>query len=100
MPIVADLMITVRNNCGIPENQFLHTATGAPNEIYVVYPHEGKLYLGRGGVFSYYEFLDTERLTDEIGQERVIGGEPELPVWEQDLIHEEKSEFPGAPKSY
>lgn len=100
MPIVADLMITARNNCNIPEGQYLHTASGAPNEIYVIYPYDGKLYLGRGGVFSYYEFLDTERLTDEIWQERVINTKPELPKWEADLIHDGKGEVTGNKPQY
>lgn len=100
MPIVGDLMTTVRNNCGIPEGQYLHAASGAPNEIYVIYPHDGQLYMGRGGVFSYYEFLDPERLTDEIWQERVIKGTPELPAWEQDLVHDEKGEVIGTPPAY
>lgn len=100
MPIVGDLMTTVRNNCGIPEGQYLHAASGAPNEIYVIYPHDGQLYMGRGGVFSYYEFLDPERLTDEIWQERVISGQPELPAWKQDLVHDGKGEVIGTPPAY
>ena len=100
MPIVADLMRTVENECNIPPDHYLHVGTGAPEEIYVVYPHDGKLYLGRGGVFSYYEFLDTERLNDESWQQRVLQDNVHTPGWIEDLVMEEKSEIPGVEPQY
>ncbi len=49
----------------------LEAAVGHANTIYAVYPLEGKLLLGRGATFDYYEFgvpMD-DRLTDEKWQE-------------------------------
>lgn len=96
MPVVVDLMRVVENVCGLPEGKIAQIATGKPQEIYVIYPHQGKLYMGRGGVFSYYEFLSDERMTDEKWQETLLNKEePEIPKWYQDIIHGEKEEFEG-----
>lgn len=100
MPVVADLMVVVENVADIPVGEFQSIGTGAPSEIYVVYPHEGKLYMGRGGIFSYYEFLTKERLTDEKWQSQLLTEGPELPSWYADLITEEKSEVPGEDIGY
>ncbi|MCR8657996.1 DUF3160 domain-containing protein [Paenibacillus endoradicis] len=43
----------------------LSLGTGTFDQIYVVVPVDGKLYLSRGSVYSYYEFLSDTRLTDE-----------------------------------
>jgi hypothetical protein len=43
----------------------LSLGTGYFDDIYVVTPHEDKLYLTRGCVYSFYEFLSSKRLTDE-----------------------------------
>ena len=62
----------------------LEEGVGHANEIYVVYPCEGKLLMGRGAVFSYYEFTQpsSDRLTDEKWQ-GMIGSStpPKLPLW-------------------
>jgi len=50
-----------------PNGYVLEEAIGKIDIIYVVFPLEGKLRIGKGGVFSHYEFkwpLD-KRLTDE-----------------------------------
>lgn len=39
--------------------------TGYFDHIYVIVPMNGKLYLTRGSVYSYYEFLSDQRLTNE-----------------------------------
>ena len=44
---------------------YLSLGTGYFDEIYVVVPVEGKLYLAKGAVYSYYEFVSDIRLTDE-----------------------------------
>lgn len=49
----------------LPENHYLCMGTGYFDEIYVVVPVEGKLYLTRGATYSYYEFVSDKRLTDE-----------------------------------
>ncbi|PKM52280.1 MAG: hypothetical protein CVV02_02640 [Firmicutes bacterium HGW-Firmicutes-7] len=43
----------------------LSMGTGFFDEIYVVVPVEEKLYLTRGSVYSYYEFVSNQRLRDE-----------------------------------
>lgn len=45
--------------------QNLSMATGFFDDIYVVVPVEGKLYLTRGSVYSFYEFVSDTRLRDE-----------------------------------
>jgi len=53
-------------------------------EIFVIAPIEGKLYLTRGAVFSYYEFLQpmADRLTDERWQEMLKQKKaPAQPEW-------------------
>ncbi len=49
----------------LPGEHYLCMGTGYFDEIYVVVPVEGKLYLTRGAVYSYYEFTNNKRLTDE-----------------------------------
>ncbi len=63
MAIVADVH-TSGSDC-------LEEGVGHANEVYVVVPIEGKLYLTRGAVFSYHEFVhpSSDRLTDEKWQE-------------------------------
>ncbi|PKM94231.1 MAG: hypothetical protein CVU84_12275 [Firmicutes bacterium HGW-Firmicutes-1] len=46
-------------------NGNLSMGTGFFDEIYVVVPVEGKLYLSRGSVYSFYEFVSDTRLTDQ-----------------------------------
>lgn len=47
------------------EAKYLSLGTGYFDDIYVVAPLLGKLYLCRGSVFSTYEFISDKRLTDE-----------------------------------
>lgn len=63
MAVIADVH-TSGENC-------LEEGVGYANEIFVVVPIEGKLYLTRGAIFSYYEFVhpSADRLTDEKWQE-------------------------------
>ncbi|MFA5523090.1 MAG: DUF3160 domain-containing protein [Tissierellales bacterium] len=49
----------------LPGEHYLCMGTGYFDEIYVVVPVEDKLYLTRGAVYSYYEFTNNKRLTDE-----------------------------------
>lgn len=95
MPIVADLMTVVENSVGLPEGEYFSIATGKPAEIYVIYPIGDELYMGRGGVFTYYEFLDKNRLNDKEWQDKVFKGEKDYPAWYKDIIKEPKPEFEG-----
>lgn len=95
MPVIVDLMEVVDNVANIPAGKYLSIGTGKPAEIYVIYPQDGELHMGRGGIFTYYEILADERLTDERWQERLLEEEVEVPKWYQDIIFEEKPAFEG-----
>ncbi|MDF2485967.1 MAG: hypothetical protein K0R46_2135 [Herbinix sp.] len=63
---------------------YLTLGTGYFDQIYVVVPVNGSLYLSRGSVYSHYEFTSTSRLTDE-------------QWWELNgikVIHQEYADFP------
>ncbi len=73
MAVVADVHTGV--------NHALEEGVGHANEIYVIYPLDGKLLLGRGAVFDYYEFtvpID-ERMTDEEWQQKLESSNPPQP---------------------
>jgi len=65
----------------VPGN-YLEEGIGPASEIYAVVPIGGKLYLTRGAVFSYYEFVSGKRLTDEEWQKSFDEGkQPAMPEW-------------------
>jgi hypothetical protein len=69
---------------------YLEEATGLANEIYVVVPIGGKLYLTRGAVFSYYEFQNNKRLTDQQWQQMLNDGKaPKVPDWTKSYLDEQ-----------
>jgi len=71
----------------------LEEAVGFAHEIYVAVEIDGRLKLMRGGVFSYYEFLQPigDRLTDEKWQEMLKEGKaPSQPEWIKYFQSEEK----------
>lgn len=59
---VTDMLVT---DISSYEHTYLSLGTGYFDHIYVAVPVEGKLYLARGSVYSFYEFTGDERLTDE-----------------------------------
>lgn len=59
----SDMIVTDIVNTSTEQN--LSMATGLFDEIYVIVPVEGKLYLTRGSVYSHYEFIANTRLRDE-----------------------------------
>jgi len=66
------------------QDKALEEGTGHFMEIYVVFPLDGKLYLGRGGIYSQYEFTQPSgsRLTDQQWQERLNSGQlPDIGDW-------------------
>ena len=71
----------------------LQEATGDPMVIIVAVSNsEGLVYLTRGAMFSYYEFIHpmSDRLTDSAWWEIIDSGEtPEMPSWEKDFIGRE-----------
>lgn len=74
MATVADLMVSVDNTLGIKPGQYLEVGSGMAQVAYVVYPVDGQLILGTGPVYSYYEFLAPQRMTDEDFQNQLMQG--------------------------
>ena len=73
-------------------NRKLNEAVGLGDEIYVVTQINGLPYITKGAVFSYYEFIDSDRYTDEEWQARISRNNlPKRPVWMNDLIVPVKS---------
>lgn len=70
---------------------YLEVGVGKAAEIYVVVPIDGKLYLTRGAVFDYFEFVNEERMTDEEWQNR-ISNPPDRPPFVEDYMQEEKGQ--------
>jgi hypothetical protein len=58
----ADMLVT---DIATSDEYYLSLGTGYFDHIYAVVPYDGKLYLSRGSVYSFYEFLSDKRLTDE-----------------------------------
>jgi len=59
-----------------------HVASGWVHPVYVAFPRDGKIAIGRGAVFSFYQLTVKDRLTDQQWRER-LGSEhrPPLPDW-------------------
>lgn len=69
---------------------YLEEGVGTASHIFVVVPIGGKLYLTRGAVFSYYEFVSDSRLTDEEWQKMLKeGSQPPLPEWTDSFTDKE-----------
>ncbi len=67
-----------------PNGYVLEEATGHINRIYVLFPIDGKLRIGVGGVYSYREFVvpQDERLTDKAWWKMLEDGSaPDVPAW-------------------
>lgn len=76
-----------RNMAGIADvhtsgTTYLEEGVGNAAQIYVVVPIGSKLYLTRGAVFQYYEFISGQRLRDEDWQKTIKQNKvPEQPSW-------------------
>lgn len=80
---------------------YLEAGVGPAHEIYVVVPINGKLYLTRGAVFSYYEFESGSRLTDEAWQNMLKGGKaPAQPAWTNSFLSGGKGAIPEPKQPY
>ena len=65
-------------------DQALTEGTGRIMELYVVFPAKGSLHIGRGGIYSQYEFVQptSNRLTDEQWRQRLDQGQiPPIGDW-------------------
>lgn len=72
-----------------PAGQVLEEATGNVDTIYVVFPIDGKLRIGSGAVYSYYEFAWPigDRLTDEKWRGMLREGkQPNRPDWSASFL--------------
>ena len=61
------------------DSAYLEAGVGTAAEIYVAVSQYGKIYLTRGAVFDYYEFVSGERLTDDEWQEQLKQNPPQRP---------------------
>lgn len=72
--------------------EYLEEAVGMVDEIYVVTEINGKPYLTKGAVFSYYEFNSEQPLSDEEWQKQLLSGkEIKRPVWMNDITVKTRS---------
>lgn len=93
MAIIADFHTVAPNE--FSDGGYMEAGVGPAYEIYVVVPIDGKLYLTRGAVFSYHEFISNERLTDEKWQQIIKdNSQPPMPEWTNSFIREGKGEIP------
>jgi len=66
---------------------YLEEAVGAVDEIYVVAEINGKPYLTKGAVYSYYEFNSRVPMTDELWRDQVTSGKtPARPLWMNEIL--------------
>ena len=86
--LVADVYTANADNN--PEKSILFEAVGNADDIYVVVEIDGYLYLTRGAVFSYREFIqpiDEQRLTDEEWQQQLEENPRKgVPEWMKRII--------------
>ncbi len=59
---ISDMLVS---DVSSANGSYLSLGTGYFDLIYVITPVNGKLYLSRGSVYSHYEFVSNQRLTDE-----------------------------------
>lgn len=94
MAVIADFHTIAPNS--FSNGGYMEAGVGPAYEIYVVVPIEGKLYLTRGAVFSYHEFISDERLTDEKWQISIKDDlKPDMPEWTKSFIRGGKGEIPN-----
>jgi hypothetical protein len=79
----------------------LEQATGFVKEIYVAFPRDGQVVLGRGTVYSHYEFTVpiSGRMTDEAWHEQLRSEDvPEIAEWKKafltDMDADERDRYP------
>ncbi len=68
-PVVADIATD-------PNGTVLEIGSGEAETVYVVFPIDGELHIGRGSVYSFYQFETpiSDRLTDEEFRNKLDGG--------------------------
>jgi hypothetical protein len=82
-----DMALIADTGTGPDGVDYLEQAVGRAAEIFVVAPSAGKLWLTRGAVFDYYEFISGERMNDEEWQALLEkGGAPARPRWTESFL--------------
>jgi len=78
-PLIADIFTDFTRS----EDPYLEVATGPPDLIHVIVPDgDGGFQVADGAVFSYHEFWNGERLTDEEWWDLIAAEElPDRPSW-------------------
>jgi hypothetical protein len=66
-----------------------HIASGHVHPLYLAFPRDGKLALGRGGVLAFYELDAKERLTDAQWRQTLMKERPARPEWTRSLVSED-----------
>jgi hypothetical protein len=75
--------------------QYQTEAVGYADELYVIIPVNGQLYLMRGSILSYYEFLTDQRMSDSQWYELLKTLKIEKrSKWWQKYLDDKKSEIP------
>ncbi|HEX3045720.1 MAG TPA: DUF3160 domain-containing protein [Bacillota bacterium] len=81
--------------------QYLTEGVGYADEVYIIIPVQGQLYMMRGAVFSYYEFLNKARLSDAEWYQMLEKIVPEKrPSWYQPYIDTNKKTVPDPADPY
>lgn len=70
------------------DGSYLEEGVGTAAEIYVAVFQYGKVYLTRGAVFDYYEFVSGQRLTDEEWQAQLKEAPPQRPPFTASYMDE------------
>lgn len=89
--VVADVFTRSIEGCN--KNGILYAATAKANTIYVVVERNNQIYLTRGGVYDYREFIGPlgNRLTDEEWQAELPSNPTKgRPYWTKDLYTEKQ----------
>lgn len=93
MAVIADFHTIAPNP--LSDGGYMEAGVGPAYEIFVVVPINDKLYLTRGAVFSFHEFISDERLTDELWQQMINEDkQPPMPQWTDTFIKPGKGEIP------
>ncbi len=99
MAVIADIHTIAPND--FSNGSYFEVGVGPAYEIYVVVPIDGKLYLTRGAVFSYYEFEAEKRLTDEEWQKLLKENkQPPQLEWMKSFISDDNKDIPLPKEPY
>lgn len=80
---------------------YLEAGVGTAAEIYVAVSQQGTVFLTRGAVFDYFEFMSGDRMTDEQWQEQIRQAPPQRPPFTASYMEETSgSEVPVPDEPY